>query len=1108
MTNTKYTQTIIGLLAMLLMMAMIGCERNIEDLEPATFPTNGDVFIDGFSGGLSYAVFGGADLTAFDVDQDIAYQGSASMRFDVPDVGDPAGAYAGGAFLDEGGRDLTGYDALTFWARASTAATIDLVGFGADFDQAKYQVSLSNLKVNSAWKKFIIPLPDPSKLTRERGMFYYSEGPEEGRGYTFWIDELKFEKLGTIAHPNPAILETQDQVISAATGDRLPIGGIFAEFNILDGANAIDQRVDIAPSYLTFSSSASNIATVSELGVVSVLDSGSVVITAKLNDIDARGSLTLDAGGDPVAPLTPAPTPTTSPDSVISMFSNAYTDVLIDTWNTRWLNSTAENFDIQVAGDDIKKYTMLNFVGIEFASQTIDATNMTHFHLDLWTPDPTALPASFKILLIDFGANGIFDGGDDVSHELSFTSPTLMTENWVSLDIPLSNFSGLTTRAHLAQLVLSGDLQNIFIDNVYFANRGAVVSSGPTMAAPTPTRNAADVISVFSDAYTNLSGIDLNPDWGQTTSVSQVSIAGNNTLFYAGLNYQGLDLGGNQDVSAMSHVHMDIWTENSSALNAYLISDGPVEADIAVTVPTSGWLSLDIPLSDFSSVDISNLIQFKFDGNGDIYLDNIYFYKTSGNSNEPTAAAPMPTRDPGNVISIFSDAYANVGGTNFNPDWGQATVVTEVPVVGNNTLLYTGLDYQGIELDGSQDVSAMSHVHLDIWTANSSLLNAFLISTGPVETPYAVTVPTSGWASLDIPLTTFSPVNLADLIQFKFDGNGDIYIDNIYFYKDGPPPTEPTVAAPTPTRDAANVISVYSDAYTNIMGTNFNPDWGQATVFSEMPIAGNNTIRYGGLDYQGIEFSGSQDASGMSHFHIDVWTANSTALSAFLISTGPVETPSVLPVPTSGWASLDIPLTDFSPVDFADLIQLKFEGNGDIYIDNIYFYSMGVVSEPELPLTFENGETLIPFDNGATAVNVANPDMNGNPSARVLEFNKVVGSEWYSGVVFDELLRTTPLIDLANGTVFTVKIWSPKAGIQVRFQLEGGVPDPATTPAYEVFQTITTANQWVTLTFDFTSQVNATDRYQKFSLFPDFDVTNMNPVAVGAIYYIDDITQQ
>jgi hypothetical protein len=37
-------------------------------------------------------------------------------------------------------------------------------------------------------------------------MFWYAEGPENGNGYTFWIDELKYEKLGTVAQPRPAIL--------------------------------------------------------------------------------------------------------------------------------------------------------------------------------------------------------------------------------------------------------------------------------------------------------------------------------------------------------------------------------------------------------------------------------------------------------------------------------------------------------------------------------------------------------------------------------------------------------------------------------------------------------------------------------------------------------------------------------------------------------------------------------------------------------------------------------------------------------------------------------------------------------------------------------------
>ena len=78
----------------------------------------------------------------------------------------------------------------------------------------------------------------------------------------------------------------------------------------------------------------------------------------------------------------------------------------------------------------------------------------------------------------------------------------------------------------------------------------------------------------------------------------------------------------------------------------------------------------------------------------------------------------------------------------------------------------------------------MTFLHLDFWTANSTVLNVFLISPGPAEKPYALTVPTSGWTSIDIPLTAFSPtVDLNNVFQFKFEGNGDIYFDNILFHK-------------------------------------------------------------------------------------------------------------------------------------------------------------------------------------------------------------------------------------------------------------------------------------------------------------------------------------
>ena len=47
---------------------------------------------------------------------------------------DPAGNYAGASFIVDGsGRDLTEFDALTFWAKASRGVAIGAMGFGGYF---------------------------------------------------------------------------------------------------------------------------------------------------------------------------------------------------------------------------------------------------------------------------------------------------------------------------------------------------------------------------------------------------------------------------------------------------------------------------------------------------------------------------------------------------------------------------------------------------------------------------------------------------------------------------------------------------------------------------------------------------------------------------------------------------------------------------------------------------------------------------------------------------------------------------------------------------------------------------------------------------------------
>ncbi|WP_395077309.1 glycosyl hydrolase family 16 [Flavobacterium sp.] len=614
----------------LLMIAMSfsACEKDLNDLEEASYPINPEVFIDGFSPGLNFASFGGAVPTAFQVDNEITYSNSsASMRFDVPNVNDPSGAYAGGSFFTSVGRDLSGYDALTFWAKSSKVATIDVVGFGNDFGANKYQGSISGLTISTAWKKYIIPIADASKLKAEKGMFFISEGPEGGVGYTFWIDDVKFEKLGTIAHGKGSIFDGVDKVETSFIGVSKTIDALISVFNL---PNGINQPVAVTPSYFVFSSSNTSVATVDELGKISIIGTGTAKITAKLGDTLAIGSLTINSSGTFIN----APTPTRNASNVISIFSETYPNVPVDYYNGYYAPyQTTQSADFTVGTDNVLNYTNFNFVGIQFSAPTINATLMSHLHLDIFIPRATPLLAgsNFKIEVNDWGSDAAFGGGNDVTGSRTFFTPTLVSQNWISLDIPLSSLAGLTRKINLAQIVLSTTNTNIstfYADNIYFYNDGSIIPAVPTAAAPTPSISAANVTSIFSDAYTNVAGSDLNPNWGQATVTTQVPIAGNNTLKYAGLNYQGLQIGSSQNVSTKNFLHLDYYTANSTSLKVYLISTGPVERPYTLTVPSSGtggWRSVDIPLTAFAPVNMSDIIQLKFDGNGDIYLDNIYF---------------------------------------------------------------------------------------------------------------------------------------------------------------------------------------------------------------------------------------------------------------------------------------------------------------------------------------------------------------------------------------------------------------------------------------------------------------------------------------------------
>ncbi|WP_298778935.1 hypothetical protein [uncultured Polaribacter sp.] len=151
-----------------------------------------------------------------------------------------------------------------------------------------------------------------------------------------------------------------------------------------------------------------------------------------------------------------------------------------------------------------------------------------------------------------------------------------------------------------------------------------------TSATIPPTREVADVISLFSDAYTDISDIDYNPNWGQQTIYTAFDLNGDAMIQYSNLNYQGIDFANNvQDASSMETLHIDVWTADATSIDIYPISSSSAEFSVTRELVADQWNSFDIPLTEFTDqgLVISDLKQFKFVGAGSVFIDNLYFWK-------------------------------------------------------------------------------------------------------------------------------------------------------------------------------------------------------------------------------------------------------------------------------------------------------------------------------------------------------------------------------------------------------------------------------------------------------------------------------------------------
>lgn len=425
----------------------------------------------------------------------------------------------------------------------------------------------------------------------------------------------------------------------------------------------------------------------------------------------------------------------------------------------------------------------------------------------------------------------------------------------------------------------------------------AFINAQPTTNPSTPpTRDAGDVISIFSDAYTDVAGTDFNPNWGQagfgTANPSYDPGTGDVILAYPNFNYQGVQFGSAQDISSMENLHVDIWIDGTFNPNVFVISSGTEIAHPISNTGSGSWISVDIPVAGITG-DLTNAIQFKFDnGNGTsdgIYLDNLYFWKEA---TDPATDATLSSLEVDN---------STVAG------FASSTTEYEFPV-----------------LVGSTTVPQVT-------TATPTQTNATTVITQATAIPGTATVVVTSSDG------TTTKTYTIDIVE---EG--------------------PTTAAPTPTDPASDVISLFSDAYSDINVTEWSATeavsgFNDSADIEDVTIAGNATKKITFGAFLGVDFTANAfDASQMTHFHIDYWIDEDLLNKVFNIKwsnhqggngeTNAYDLSNDISGETQGqWISLDIPLTDFGLVNGSDrsaFAQFLITSNVDVaYVDNIYLYS-------------------------------------------------------------------------------------------------------------------------------------------------------------------------
>ncbi len=423
-----------------------------------------------------------------------------------------------------------------------------------------------------------------------------------------------------------------------------------------------------------------------------------------ISDNQAEVSFTTEAHS--LVPTTAAPVPEWPANQVKAIYSPTYSaNCNLGEWGSGTVvidDTYGKKYTIGPNGGEGGYFGMVDF--------TLNCLLMEKLHFDIWVADDMTI----RFVPIWGGA------------EQGITK-SLVGQQWNSIEIDLTEYTGITNWSNITQMKLDHLTKNvdIWIANAYFYREAAYVDNeAPTNASASKVAEGFYSVQITAQAEDNSGAVSFKVMNGEEVLATGAAATGVATT----ITVNNLTPGTNYNFNVVAY------------------DEANNEAEPVVIAAETKFMP---------------------------------------------AAAPAPDFDNKKVVAVFTDAMACAVSGIQSGGWGETTQYEWMDIAENDKVFYgQNFNFAGWHswAGGNIDATTMQYLHVDIYSTGMTAVNVTPISPGH-EGSATITLTPNAWTSYDVPLSAYdaNDIDWTNIFQFKFMGpvgGNELMIDNVYFWKE------------------------------------------------------------------------------------------------------------------------------------------------------------------------------------------------------------------------------------------------------------------------------------------------------------------------------------